>query len=79
MVGPLVSEPRHTYLVYADGMVIEAGALLASASAHAAEAGLHATGALGPINAFRLDELRASCARRGWWSGSTNVAGPRSS
>ena len=41
------------------------GALLASASAHAAEAGLRATGALGPIEAFGLDELRANCARAG--------------
>ncbi|MGH3548678.1 MAG: saccharopine dehydrogenase family protein [Pseudonocardiaceae bacterium] len=41
------------------------GALLAWGSARAAHEGLRGTGALGPVEAFGLDELRAACARIG--------------
>jgi hypothetical protein len=41
------------------------GRILAWGAARAADAGMRAAGALGPVEAFGLDELEAGCAEAG--------------
>ena len=55
------------------------GRVLAWGAAHAAEHGLRGGGALGPVEAFGLDELEAGCAEAGLARAGTAVDSPASS